>query len=231
MKILIIEDDKGTAEILRKRLKENAHVVDLSYDGKDGSFMARSFEYDIIILDYILPLKDGLVVLKEIRDAEKKMPIIFLSVKDETDMKVRALENGADDYLSKPFSFNELRARINALTRRPMDISKEILSIGDLRLNTKTYEVFRGLRRIRLTRKEYSLLEYFMRNRGIILTRSQILEHVWSVDCDPFSNTVETHLMNLRKKIGHNKKSNLIVNIPGRGYLIDDLNGKLWLSK
>jgi DNA-binding response OmpR family regulator len=222
MKILIVEDDRGTAQIVADRLKSEMHVVDIANDGEDGSFLGRSFAYDAIILDYILPKKDGMLVLKEIRDSGRTTPILFLSVNDETISKVSALENGADDYLSKPFSLDELRARISALTRRPNQIQSHILSIDNLTLNTKNHDVIRANKRIRLTRKEYNLLEYFIRHTGIVLARTTILEHVWSLDCDPMSNTIETHIMNLRKKICVDDEPNLIINLSGRGYIMDN---------
>jgi DNA-binding response OmpR family regulator len=222
MKILIIEDDRGTAQIVADRLRNDLHTIDIAYDGEEGSFLGRSFAYDCIVLDYILPKKDGAKVLREIRDSGRTTPIIFLSVNDETVSKVFALENGADDYLAKPFSLDELRARINCLTRRPNQIQSHILSVDNLSLNTKNHCVTRAGKRIRLTRKEYSLLEYFMRHVGVVLERTSILEHVWSLDCDPLSNTIETHIMYLRKKICVDEEPNLIANLSGRGYMMDN---------
>lgn len=221
MKILIIEDDAKTAEFLKDGLKADSHTVDIALDGKDGSFLGRSFEFDVIILDYSLPKKNGLEVCKEIREAGKTTPIIFLSMTDDPETKIEALDHGADDYMTKPFRLTELYARIRAVTRRPKEIQKSEIRIGDLSIETDKHIVMRGDKRINMTRKEFNLLEYMMRNRGIVLSRALLMEHVWTADSNPFSNTVEAHIRNLRKKISLGKKPNLIANIPGKGYVID----------
>ena len=221
MKILIVEDDSATAELVRTGLVSYSYTTEVSSDGKDASFLARSYDYDAIVLDYSLPKKNGLEVCKDVREAGKSTPIIFLSMTDDTELKVSALQHGADDYMTKPFSLNELNARIQALARRPQHIQRRILHIEDLCLDTQTSSVTRGGIPIRLTRKEFNLLEYFMRHQGVVLSRALIIEHVWTVDSDPFSNTVEAHLRNLRKKINTGGKPNLIRNIPARGYVID----------
>ena len=221
MKILIVEDDTDTRELIRDALTSHSHTSDISADGADGSFLARTYEYDAIILDYSLPKKDGLTVCKEIRAAHKTTPIIFLSSTDDVDIKVKALEAGADDYMVKPFSLNELHARLKAITRRPKEIQKNILCVEDLTLDTETHLVIRGTTPIHLTRKEFNLLEYLMRTPGIIVSRALIIEHVWTADSDPFSNTVEAHIRNIRKKINTGSAPDLIGNIPGRGYIID----------
>ena len=221
MKILIIEDDPHIAELIRGALVSETHTVEIARDGADGSFLARSFEYDLIILDYALPKKNGIFVCKEVRDSGRTTPIIFLSVTEDVETKVRALEAGADDYMTKPFLFRELNARIMALSRRPSVLSKPILRIHDLVLDTEKHIVLRANQKIRPTKKEFSLLEYLMRNPGKILSRAVIMEHVWTADSNPFSNTIEAHIRNLRKKINFGNHPDLIVNIPGRGYIID----------
>ncbi len=221
MKILIVEDDKATAEMVRDGLSSHSYTTDVSFDGADGSFMARSYEYDAIVLDYSLPKKSGLIVCKDIRNAGKSTPIIFLSGLDATETKIEVLEHGADDYMTKPFSLDELRARLKALTRRPAQIQEHIIKVHDLTLNTQTNVVSRNGKTIHLTRKEFGLLEYFMRHKGIMLSRTSIIEHVWTADNDPFSNTVEAHIRNLRKKINFGNRLDLIRNLPGRGYIID----------
>ena len=221
MKILIVEDDKATAEMVRDGLSSYSYTTDVSFDGADGSFMARSYEYDAIVLDHSLPKKSGLVVCNEIRGAGKSTPIIFLSGLDATETKIEALEHGADDYMTKPFSLNELNARLKALTRRPAQIQEHILKVHDLTLDTQTNIVTRGEKAVHLTRKEFGLLEYFLRHKGIVLSRTSIIEHVWAADNDPFSNTVEAHIRNLRKKINSGGRPDLIRNLPGRGYLIN----------
>jgi len=221
MKILIIEDDPLIAETLRNGLTSAAHSVEIAENGNDGSFMARSFEYDLIILDYSLPKKDGLVVCREIRALGKQMPIIFLSVTDDPDIKVSAFECGADDYMTKPFSLQELFARIKVLSRRPAKVTTPNLSVHDLVIDPDKNSVVRGERRIRTTRKEFCMLEYLVRHAGTVLSRAMLMEHVWTADSNPFSNTVEAHMRNLRKKINAGRKPNLIANVPGRGYVID----------
>ncbi len=222
MKILVIEDDPSIADILRIGLRPDAHAVDIADNGNDGSFMARAYEYDVILLDHALPGKNGIMVCKDIRGLGKTTPIIFLSVTGDTELKVQALDNGADDYLTKPFSLSELKSRIRAVTRRPALLSSIELKVHDLSLNSQLHCATRNGRQIRLTKKEFALLEYMIRNKGIILSRAMLMEHVWSADSDPFSNTVEAHIRNLRKKINpHKTKYNLIANIPGHGYIID----------
>jgi len=221
MKVLIVEDDPALAEMLRSGLAADSHAVEVAKDGADGSFLARSFNYDAIFLDYSLPKKNGLVVCQEIRSAGKTTPIVFLSVNENTEIKVAALNSGADDYVTKPFSMQEISARLRAVTRRPQTIKSAVMRVRDLELNTDTCEVTRGTKSIRLTRKEFSLLEYFMSNPTTVLSRALIMEHVWAADNDPFSNTVESHLRNLRNKINIGHRPALIINVPGRGYIID----------
>ena len=221
MKVLIVEDDHAVAEMVRAGLASKSHTVEVAENGADGSFLARSYEYDAIVLDYSLPKKNGLQVCKEIRDAGTSTPIVFLSVNDETSLKVSALEEGADDYLAKPFSIDELNARLKAVARRPRAIAPSVLTLYDLTVDLGRHSAIRAGRRIKLTRKEFNLLEYFMKHPGILLSRSLILEHVWTNDQDPFSNTVETHIRNLRHKINAGRRADLISNIPGRGYVMD----------
>ncbi len=222
MRILVIEDDPEIRSCLETSLQSENFAVDSTESGEIGSYMARVNEYDIVLLDYILPKKNGLEVCSEIRAAGKKMPILLLSVKNEVHDKVTLLDAGVDDYVTKPFSFNELMARIRALFRRPRDMETDVLSVGDLKLDRSKHKVSRGKREIYLTRKEFSLLECLMRHKGIVLTRGIIMEHVWNAESDPFSNTIEAHILNLRKKIEGARGRRLIFNVPGRGYKIDD---------
>ena len=219
MRILVIEDEKEINAFLKLSLESECFIVDVAEDGERGSFLARTNEYDVIILDNILPKKIGLDVCKEIRASGKTTPIIVLSVKSETTTKVDLLNAGADDYLIKPFSLDELLARIRALLRRPQQIEDEILEIDDLSLDTKRHTVKRATKEIYLTRKEFILLEYLMKNRSIVLSRGMILEHVWDMNADPFSNTIESHILSLRRKIDAKGKK-LIQTVPGRGYKI-----------
>ena len=221
MKILIIEDDIDMSEMLRVGLNGDGHISELAHNGTDGSFLGRSFEYDAIVLDYSLPKKNGLLVCEEIRKAGKTTPIIFLSATDDPLVKIKALDSGADDYMTKPFLFEELRARLNAITRRSLNVKQPVLKIHDLSLDKEKHIAMRGKRRIRATNKEFGLLEYLMSNGGTVLSRTMILEHVWTADCNPFSNTVEAHIRNLRKKLNAGNKPDLIANIAGRGYIMD----------
>ena len=221
MKILIIEDDRSTAEMIRNGLASEDHVVEIAEDGASGAIMGRSFDYDAIILDYSLPKKNGLTVCHEIRSSGKSTPIIFVSINDDPEIKIGAFENGADDYVIKPFVFRELQARLHAISRRPNLTKKQLLKIGDLVLDIDKHTLTRAGKRIHTTRKEFSLLEYFMKNAGTILSRALLMEHVWTADSNPFSNTVEAHIGNLRRKLNAGKKPNLIINVPGRGYVMD----------
>lgn len=221
MRILIIEDDSDVRDFVKFGLENESFVVDTIDDGEKGSYIARTNDYDLIILDITLPNKDGLKICDEIRKAGKMMPIIILSVISDTHKKVNLLNAGADDYLTKPFSFGELLARIRGLLRRPHTIEQPIITINDLTLNSDKQTVQRGKRGIYLTRKEFCLLEYLMKNCSKVLSRGMIMEHVWNLESDPFSNTIEAHILNIRKKINKGNKPDLIHNVPGRGYKID----------
>lgn len=221
MRILIIDDDELLCESLQTSLKSDNYIVDTATDSEKGSFLARTNDYDLVVLDNMMPRKSGLKVCQEIRAAGKTMPIIMLSSQTSVSPKIAVLDHGADDYLNKPFSYGELRARIRALLRRPKEIEPQIMTIDNLTIDSNKQKVSRGTKDIYLTRKEFALLEYLMRNKGNVVSRAMILEHVWSIDADPFSNTIEAHILNLRKKIEAGKKRKLIHNIPGRGYKLD----------
>lgn len=220
MNILIVEDNKETVNFLKTSLGDVGYVIDTAEDGKTGCHKALKNNYDLIILDNILPQKDGRQICFEIRKKRKNVPIIILSVKSEIEDKVGLLNIGADDYLTKPFSFAELLVRIRALLRRPVKIENTILRIGDLTLDANSHKIKRGKKEICLSPKEFYLLEYLMKNRGRVLSRTEILEHVWDMNADPFTNTIETHILNLRKKIEKQDKIKLIHTVPGRGYKI-----------
>lgn len=220
MKALIIEDEKQIADFLKTNLEKNKFSVDIAHDGEEGSFKARTKRYDIILLDNIMPKKNGIEVCRDIRKDGKNLPIIMISVKSEINTKVKLLNAGADDYLTKPFDFEELLARINALLRRPDKIEGETLSIDDLFLDTAKHEVRRGNEDIILTKKEYQLLKYLTKNSGIVLSKSMLLENIWDMSVDYFSNTVESHIASLRKKIDKKGKKKLIHTVAGVGYKI-----------
>jgi len=221
MKILIVDDDIQIANFLKKALKNESFEVDVANDGDRGSFLARTNDYDIIVLDNAMPKKDGKTVCKEIRNDGVHIPILMLSVLSGPGLKAELLNAGADDYLTKPFSFEELVARIRALLRRSKDITKEIISIDNLEIDTKKQTVKRGGREIYLTLKEFMLLEYLMQHKGAVVSRGMILEHVWDMNADPFSNTIEAHVSNLRKKIDISGEKPLISTVSGRGYKIE----------
>jgi DNA-binding response OmpR family regulator len=218
MRILVVEDEQSVANFLKSSLEAECFAVDVAEDGETGSFLARTNEYDAIILDNVLPKKNGREVCREVRERGKSTPIIMLSAKSEVADKVDLLDGGADDYLTKPFSFVELIARLKALFRRPRKIQGDILRVGNLDLDVRTHRVRRGEKEVYLTRKELMLLEYLMRNKGTVVSRSMIMEHVWDIHADPFSNTIESHIFSLRKKIDGAGEGKLIHTIPGRGY-------------
>lgn len=221
MRLLVIEDDPEIGRFLKGNLESHAFSVDLETDGVRGSYLARTNEYDLIVLDYGLPGKDGEVICAELRSAGRHMPIIMLTVQVAVDRKIELLNAGADDYVTKPFSFGELLARIHALLRRPRAVQHDRLEVGDLVIDVQKQLVTRDGKEVYLTRKEFQLLEYMARNVGNVVSRGQILEHVWDAEADPFSNTIETHVLNLRRKIDREAGAKLIHTIPGRGYKLD----------
>ena len=218
MRILIVEDNAHIRSLIKLGLEAESFTVDAASDGEKGSFTARTNEYDLIILDLDLPKKRGNTICKEIRRAGKTTPILILSVESELPTKIDLFNMGADDYLTKPFSFEELVASIRSLLRRPHTMLAQTLIAGDITLDTNTQDVSRGKKSIYLTRKEFLLLEYLMRHKGVVVSRGRLLEHVWDLDGDPFSNSIETHICNIRKKISSPRKPELIENVPGRGY-------------
>ena len=222
MRLLVIEDDKQIGSFLKENLEAECFAVDWAKDGEKGLSLAHINQYDLIILDNILPKKTGAQVCEGIRKDRKHVPIIVLSVVSDAESKVSLLDFGADDYLNKPFSFKELKARIKALLRRPSRVQEEISKIGDLSIDFPQNKFMVKGKKIHLTRKEFMLLEYFIKNKGRILTRGMIAEHVWDMSLDPFSNTIEAHIRSLRKKISAGSSQKLIHTIPGRGYRLEE---------
>ena len=222
MRILVVEDEKKVASFISRGLSEESYAVDVAYDGEEGAFMALENDYDLIVLDLMLPKLDGMEVLKRIRGAGKTMPVLILTAKDSVDDIVAGLEGGSDDYLTKPFDFAELLARIRALLRRSQEPKVSILRVADLTLNPLTREVKRGDTVIELTSKEYALLEYFMRNPNRVLTRTLINEHVWNYEFDPTTNVVDVYVNYLRKKIDQGNKPRLIHTVRGAGYIMKE---------
>jgi heavy metal response regulator len=220
VRILIVEDEKKVANFVKKGLQEEGYAVDLTFDGEEGLRLGRDASYDLIILDIYLPKLDGLAALKKLRAHGVRTPVLLLTVRATIEDKVLGLDSGADDYLTKPFAFQELLARVRALLRRRMDTGAAVVRIGDLVLDPASRIVSRGVRRIELTVKEFSLLEYFMRNPGKVLTRTMIIEHVWNYDFDSGTNVVDVYVNYLRKKIDSREEQKLIHTVRGVGYVM-----------
>jgi len=223
MKILLVEDDKGIVRFVKKGLVENAFSVDVAFDGEDGLFLGLHRSYDLIILDIMLPKIDGVEILKRIRKMEIQTPVIFLTAKDSEKDIVQGLDLGADDYITKPFSFNELLARIRALLRREKSSGfSSKLQVADLILEIDRHRVLRGSTRIELTPKEYALLELFMRHPGQIITRTMISERVWDYHFDSGTNVIDVHVSHLRNKIDKDFEPILLHTVKGVGYVLED---------
>ncbi|NIM12696.1 MAG: response regulator [Candidatus Aminicenantes bacterium] len=222
MRILIAEDDRSVAGFLKKGLKEEHYAVDVCYDGEEALFQAQVNEYDLIILDVMLPKKNGFAVCQEIRQEGNLTPILMLTVRDQLEDKVKGLQVGADDYLTKPFAFKELLARIQALLRRTQDYKTQTLKVGDLEIDPVARKVTRENKTITLTGKEYALLEYLMRNKGRIVTQTMIIDHVWDMNYDGLSNVVNVYINHLREKIDKGFSKKYIHTIRGVGYKIDE---------
>jgi DNA-binding response OmpR family regulator len=220
MKILLIEDDENIVDSLIALLKTAGHATETAPDGERGYRFARSGDYDLIIMDYNLPKMDGREITKKIREEKINTPILMLTVRNELDDKVELLNLGVDDYLAKPFAAAELLARLKALSRRPRAWQGHILKNGNLELDPDRFLVTKNGQRIVLSGKEFSLLECLMKHKGRILSRQEIMEKVWDENADPFSNTIEVHIMNLRKKL-EERGETIIATISGRGYRIE----------
>ena len=221
MRILVIEDDRKTSEFIVKGLKESGFAVDSADNGQDGLVQAAAYDYDLMVVDLMLPKIGGLDVIGSIRKEKANLPIIILSAKHSTDDKIKGLNLGADDYLTKPFAFNELLARIHALLRRSSSVSDATtLAFRDLEINLLTREARRGGKLIELQQKEFSLLEYMLRNRQRVITRTMILEHVWDMNFDPSTNIVDVLVCRLREKIDKDCDEKLIHTVRGAGYVL-----------
>jgi DNA-binding response OmpR family regulator len=224
MRILVVEDEHRIANSIKKGLELERYAVDVAYSGIDGFDLASTEDYDLIILDLMLPGMDGLEICQELRNKQIHTPILILTAKGQLQDKIKGLDSGADDYLTKPFSFEELLARIRALSRRPKNLLNTVLNIDDLRLDTLTYEVKRGNQLIQLSNKEFSLLEYLMSHPNQIVKKDQIINHVWNYEADILPNTVEVYIKNLRRKIDEpfKDKKALIHTVRGFGYRIGE---------
>lgn len=220
MKILLVEDEHRIAQSIKKGLEQERMAVDLAFDGIEGYDLAIGEEYDLIILDLMLPLMNGLEICTKLRQNKKQTPILILTARGQMEDKVEGLNKGADDYLTKPFAFEELLARIRALVRRPKKVEDNILIVNDLTLNTSNFEVIKNKKKIKLSSKEYSLLEFLMRHPNQILSKEQIMNHVWSYETDILPNTIEVYIRNLRNKIDKGFVYPLIQTVRGFGYKI-----------
>jgi len=221
MRILIIEDEQKVAAFIQKGLEQEGYAVDVAYDGEEGAYQAENFEYDAVILDLMLPKLPGLEVLKKIRARHLSLPVLILTARSAVEEKVAGLDSGASDYLVKPFAFAELSARIRALLRRGSQESTT-LRLADLEMNTAARTVARAGRKIDLKLKEFSLLEFLLRNARRTVTRTMIIEHVWDIHFDSVSNVVDVHINTLRNKIDREFPTQLIHTIRGVGYMLTD---------
>lgn len=222
MRVLVVEDEKGVASFVRKGLESEHYAVDVAAEGEEARFMAEEFDYDLLILDLNLPGIDGLEVLKQIRLKKPSVSVLVLTARNRVEDRVKALDKGADDYLTKPFSFSELSARVRSLLRRSSRPSELTLTTGDLEMDRVERIVKRGGRHIDLTPKEFALLEYLMRNAGHRVTRAMIVEHVWNLSFDTMTNVVDVYINYLRKKVDEAFPSKLIHTVRGVGYQIGD---------
>jgi heavy metal response regulator len=222
MRLLVVEDEKKVSSFIKKGLEEEGYAVDAAHDGEEGLYMALDGVHDLIILDIQLPKMDGLQVLQEIRKQKVKTPVLLLTVRATIEDKVLGLDSGADDYLTKPFAFQELVARLRALLRRRAEAEPTVLKVADLELDPAQRTVLRGEEKIDLSPREFSLLDYFMRNSGRVLTRTMITEHVWDYDFDTDTNVIDVYVNYLRKKIDSNRDPGLIQTVRGVGYVLRD---------
>lgn len=219
MRILIVEDEKKMASFLERGLKEEHYAVDIAYDGEKGWEYAMTNDYDLLILDWMLPQMSGIELCHKFRKEGKIAPVLILTAKDSVEDKIKGLDQGADDYLTKPFSFEELLARIRALLRRPPHITdKTVLQCANLKLDLIKRQAWAGEQEITLSQKEFALLEFLMRHSGEVVSRTAIAEHVWDLHFDPMSNTIDVYINFLRKKLGETPSQSKIETIRGTGY-------------
>jgi DNA-binding response OmpR family regulator len=220
MRVLLAEDDAQVARFIRRGLREEQYAVDVAADGEEALFLAQTGEYDLILLDWMLPKRNGIDVLRTLRAQSVTAPVLVLTGRGEVTHKVEGLDAGADDYLTKPFRFEELLARVRALLRRRGDLVPTLLRVGDLELDGLRHRVERSGREISLTNREYALLDYLMRHAGEVVTRTQLSEHVWEQSFDPLSNVIDVHVARLRRKIDDGFPQRLLQTVRGKGYAI-----------
>ena len=222
MRILVVEDEKKVARFVQQGLEEEHYSVDIAHDGERGLQMALEMEYDLLIIDVMLPRQTGLDLTRAYREAKRTTPILMLTAKTATEDKVAGLDSGADDYLTKPFAFAELLARVRSLLRRGAKEKSTILSIADLELDTVTHKAKRAARSIELTAKEYALLEYFLRNKERVLSRTIISEHIWDYNFDTGTNLIDVYVNHLRNKIDSGFERKLLHTVRGVGYVMKE---------
>ena len=218
MRLLVVEDEHKLAGVLKRGLEEHGYAVDVAYDGEDGLALVTAAPYDLIVLDVMLPKLDGFLLCQQLRAQQTHTPVLMLTARDAVDDRVAGLDSGADDYLTKPFAFRELLARVRALLRRDSRSKDPVLRVADLEIDTVSHEVRRGGRPVELTSKEYAILEYFARNPNRVLTRTQIAEHVWDYDFVSMSNVIDVYVGYLRRKLGDDGEPRLLRTIRGTGY-------------
>jgi len=220
VRILLVEDEPRVAGFIAKGLREQTYAVDIAGNGEEALYQASVNEYDLVVLDVLLPIKDGHTVCRELRGSGFRAPILMLTARDSIDDRVSGLDSGADDYLTKPFDFKELLARLRALARRPAAVRPAVIRVGDLSLDTASHQAKRAGRPFSLTAKEYALLEYLMLNEGRVVGREQIAQHVWDESFDPFSNVIDVYIRRLRAKLDAAGETPLIHTRRGEGYLL-----------
>ena len=220
MRVLLVEDDARIARFVAKGLREESYAVDVVANGNDAVYQTEINDYDLIVLDVMIPGMDGFAVCKAVRTSGQRTPILMLTARDGVEDRITGLDSGADDYLTKPFEFRELLARLRALLRRPTELRPPRIVVGDLELDTASQTARRGNRSIPLTAKEYALLEFFARNAGRVIGRSEIAEHVWDETFDPFSNLIEVYVNRLRRKLGEDEGKPLLQTRRGSGYVL-----------
>ncbi len=221
MKILVIEDEKDLAEIIKEGLEKQSFAVDLCFDGEDGLFMAETYAYDAVILDIMLPLMDGLTLLKKLRAKKVSVPVLMLTARGTMADKVKGLDTGADDYLAKPFEFPELISRLKAIIRRNRGEASSIISVDDLTIDMNSRSVKQNNKEIKLTSKEYNILLHLVLNRGRVISRSSLAEHIYDIDSDLDSNIIDVYINYLRNKIDKESSKKLIHTVRGEGYMIN----------
>ena len=220
MRILIAEDEKDLNQIIGSRLKEEHYSVDSCFDGEEALEYVRSAEYDAVVLDIMMPRMDGLSVLRTMRREGNQTPVLLLTARDSIEDRVSGLDAGANDYLIKPFAYEELLARIRVLLRKPLEAPKSCFQVGDLEVHTDTHQVFRGGKEISLSGKEFSLLRYMAQNPGIVLSRDRLEEHLWNFDYSGGSNVIDVYIRYLRRKIDDGHEQKLIHTVRGAGYVL-----------